>query len=180
MTALLGIISLNTFELFHSNTDALTSLIDNLDAEFVKNYPEGIFAAKFKLPEIANDELAVISYTSGTTGFSKGVMLQHNSLASNVSMRRTTCHLSRAIPLFRFCRLHTPTVAHLNFSSLFQSDAMSPYLQKHHPANRDPGIPGNKAKTDPVGSLVIEKIYKTRILPAISKFPASFLLKVPL
>ena len=48
MTALLGVISLNTFDLFHSNTDALTSLIDNLDAEFVKNYPEGIFAAKFK------------------------------------------------------------------------------------------------------------------------------------
>ena len=38
----------------------------------------------FVIPEITNEKLAVLSYTSGTSGFTKGVMLSHNSLAANI------------------------------------------------------------------------------------------------
>ena len=72
MPALVGIISLNTFDTFHAGSDKFSAVMEILDAEFVKQYPVGLVADKFALPDIGNEELAVISYTSGTTGFSKG------------------------------------------------------------------------------------------------------------
>ena len=181
MTALLGVISLNTFDLFHSNTDALTSLIDNLDAEFVKNYPEGIFAAKFKLPEITNDELAVISYTSGTTGFSKGVMLQHNSLASNVRYAQNNMPLKPGDPIVSFLPLAHSYGCAFEFLFPFSIGCHVTILTKTpSPQIVIQAFQEIRPRLILSVPLVIEKIYKTRILPAISKFPASFLLKIPL
>ena len=54
-----------------------------LDEKFLKAYPE-LRKEDIKFSDISNDKLAVISYTGGTTGFSKGVMISHNSLAANV------------------------------------------------------------------------------------------------
>jgi len=45
---------------------------------------ESLKAEDFNVADISNEKLAVLSYTSGTTGFTKGVMLQHNSLAANI------------------------------------------------------------------------------------------------
>ena len=80
-------------------------MVEILDAEFVKQYPVGLVADKFALPDIGNEELAVISYTSGTTGFSKGVMLQHNSLAANVRYAQQNMPLISGDPIVSFLPL---------------------------------------------------------------------------
>jgi long-chain acyl-CoA synthetase len=54
---------------------------------------------------IPNDQLAVISYTSGTSGFIKGVMLEHNSLAANVRYARTNMPLNAGDKIVSFLPL---------------------------------------------------------------------------
>ncbi len=80
LTAIKGVISLNTYGVLHENLEGFGAKVAEGEAEFNEKYPSGLTADKYSPPDITNDELAVISYTSGTTGFSKGVMISHNSL----------------------------------------------------------------------------------------------------
>ena len=52
--------------------------------KFKQAYPDGYGANDVKYPERSNDEIGSINYTSGTTGFSKGVIMPLNGLAGNV------------------------------------------------------------------------------------------------
>jgi long-chain acyl-CoA synthetase len=180
MTSLLGILSLNSFELFHSNTGRLTSLMENLDAEFVKNYPEGLQPGKFTLPDIPNEELAVISYTSGTTGFSKGVMLQHNSLAANVRYAQNNMPLKPGDSIVSFLPLAHSYGCAFEFLFPFSIGCHITILTKTpSPQIVIQAFQEIRPRLILSVPLVIEKIYKTRILPTISRFPANFLLRIP-
>jgi long-chain acyl-CoA synthetase len=180
MPALIGFISLNTFGLFNGGADKLKSVMDSLDAEFVKQYPLGLVADKFALPHIGNEELAVISYTSGTTGFSKGVMLQHNSLASNVRYAQNNMPLKSGDPIVSFLPLAHSYGCAFEFLFPFSIGCHITILTKTpSPQIVIQAFQEIKPRLILSVPLVIEKIYKTRILPAINKFPASFVLQVP-
>ena len=60
---------------------------------------------EFSLPEVDNSELAVISYTSGTTSNSKGVMLTHNNLAASIRYARNNMPLSSGDSIVSFLPL---------------------------------------------------------------------------
>jgi len=85
MPALEGIINIPDYSLFISRTDSLTYAREHLNEMFGKRYPKA-----FRKEHIHYyidqdpDELALINYTSGTTGFSKGVMLPYRALWSNL------------------------------------------------------------------------------------------------
>jgi long-chain acyl-CoA synthetase len=181
LTAVMGVISLNTFELFHSKTDKLTSLMKNLEVEFVRHYHEGIDSDKFVLPDIGNEELAVISYTSGTTGFSKGVMLPHNSLAANVRYAQNNMPLQPGDPIVSFLPLAHSYGCAFEFLFPFSIGCHITILTKTpSPQIIIQAFQEVKPRLILSVPLVIEKIYKARILPVIKKFPANFLLKIPL
>ena len=55
----------------------------NIDALFKQRYPNDFTREDVKFPEVSNEEVVLISYTSGTSGFSKGVMTTANNLAAN-------------------------------------------------------------------------------------------------
>lgn len=84
MPNLEGIIVLNTFELVVSRSEKLSYAHEHLNALYGKKYPRNFRPHDISYRKDSPEELAVINYTSGTTGFSKGVMLPYRSLTSNV------------------------------------------------------------------------------------------------
>lgn len=90
MPDLEGIIYIPDYSLVVSRTDSLTYAREHLNEIFGKKYPkyfrkEHVHYYKEQSP----DELALINYTSGTTGFSKGVMIPYRALWSNFDFAKT-------------------------------------------------------------------------------------------
>lgn len=84
MPGLEGIINIPDYSLAVSRTDKLTYAREHLNEMFGKKYPKFFrreHVAYYR--EKSGDELALINYTSGTTGFSKGVMIPYRALWSN-------------------------------------------------------------------------------------------------
>ena len=85
MPALEGIVYIPDYSLVISRTDRLTYAREHLNEIFGKKYPKYFRAEHVKYyREQSPDELALINYTSGTTGFSKGVMIPYRALWSNL------------------------------------------------------------------------------------------------
>jgi len=78
------IIELKNFDLVVSRSEKLTYAREHLNEEFGKKYPCRFRAEQVSYRREEPEELAVINYTSGTTGYSKGVMLPYRSIISNI------------------------------------------------------------------------------------------------
>jgi len=89
MPNLEGIIYIPDYSLVISRTDKLTYAREHLNELFGRKYPKAFRAEHVKYYiEQSTEELAVINYTSGTTGFSKGVMLPYRALWSNMDFAK--------------------------------------------------------------------------------------------
>ena len=84
MPNLEGIIELKNFDLVVSRSEKLTYAREHLNEEFGKKYPCRFRAEQVSYRPEEPEELAVINHTSGTTGYSKGVMLPYRSIISNI------------------------------------------------------------------------------------------------
>jgi long-chain acyl-CoA synthetase len=141
---------------------------------------ECVRAESFILPKISNDKLAVISYTSGTTGFAKGVMIPHNSLSANIRYAQRNMPLNPGDRIVSFLPLaHTfgcafeflfPFTLGCHITILTKTPSPQIILQAF-----------GEVKPSLILSvpLVIEKIYKKQVLPKISKPTMQILLKIP-
>jgi Long-chain acyl-CoA synthetases (AMP-forming) len=181
--------SMNNVRAFFSLTDFRVLAHQDQHAakktEEIKSAEKEMFSSllstELNFPEISNDNLGVISYTSGTTGFSKGVMLPLNSLAANMLFGHTNIPLKPGDKIVSFLPLaHAYGCAfeflwpfsvgcHINF--LTKTPAPKLILQAFE------HIKPRLVLTVP---LIIEKIYKKQILPTLNKRPMKMLLSVPL
>ena len=84
MPALEGIINIPDFSLMISRSDRLTYAREHLNLMFGSKYPMVFRQEHVNYHVDTSDELALINYTSGTTGFSKGVMLPYRALWGNI------------------------------------------------------------------------------------------------
>ena len=84
MPALEAIINLPDFSLMLSRSEKVTYAREHLNMLFCSKFPRAFRAEHINYHKDEADELALINYTSGTTGFSKGVMLPYRALWGNV------------------------------------------------------------------------------------------------
>ncbi|MGM9828338.1 MAG: AMP-binding protein [Muribaculaceae bacterium] len=162
------------------DTFRLRKIRGNITRYFKKKYPEGFGPDDIVYPEIDQDTLALINYTSGTTGFSKGVMLTLRSLCGN------TCFGIDS-------KLHYKGSRALSFLPLAHAygcafDMLVPLAVGTHVTllGRAPTpMILMKAMAEVRPSLIIcvplilEKIYKKMIVPAISTTSMRWALAIP-
>ena len=84
MPHLEAIINIPDFSLLISRSETVTYAREHLNMMFGSKYPKAFRQEHVHYYEDSADELALINYTSGTTGFSKGVMLPYRAIWSNV------------------------------------------------------------------------------------------------
>ena len=85
MPELEGIVYLPDFSLLTSRSEQLTYTREHLNELFGMKYPKAFRKEHIQYHEDQEDELALINYTSGTTGFSKGVMLPYRAIMGNIN-----------------------------------------------------------------------------------------------
>jgi long-chain acyl-CoA synthetase len=174
-----GVVSLDDFSLITSVKPEIREAFASNEDKYLKAYPE-LKPEHIKFSDISNDKLAVISYTGGTTGFSKGVMISHNSLAANVRFAQNNMPLSPGDPLVSFLPLaHTYGCA-FEFLFPFTFGCHITILTKT-PSPQIILQAFGEIKPRLVLSvpLVIEKIFKKQLLPVISKPHMKILLAIP-
>jgi long-chain acyl-CoA synthetase len=173
------IISLDDFSLITSGNASMKEVFSGLDKKYREAYPS-LSKEDIKFSDITNDKLAVISYTGGTTGFSKGVMISHNSLAANVRFAQNNMPLQPGDPLVSFLPLaHTYGCA-FEFLFPFTYGCHITILSKTpSPQIIIQAFKEIKPRLVLSVPLVIEKIFKKQLLPVINKLHMKILLAIP-
>lgn len=181
MPHLEGIIELKNFDLVVSRSQRLTYTREHLNEEFGKRYPCRFRADNVSYRREEPEELAVINYTSGTTGYSKGVMLPYRSIISNVVHIHKKVGLKPGdnvvsmLPLGHifglvFDFIYGVTVgAHLWFLTRMPS----PKIIAESFAEIRPRVIA-------CVPLIVEKIFKKNILPKVDNKLGKLLLKLPI
>ena len=181
MPDLEGVFSVDSFNLILSRNKIVED-VDKAIEEYCKNKYKGKFSSDtFSLPKIANDMLAEINYTSGTTGNSKGVMLLHNSLAANIRFALNNMPLVAGDSIVSFLPMAHAYGLAFEFLFPFSLGCHINFLTKT-PTPQIITEAFQKIKPRLILSvpLVIEKIYKKKIMPKIEVNPVKTLLKIPL
>lgn len=84
MPGLYVVVQINNFNFLYSKTEEMSQVRQHLNESFGHRYPNNFGPEDLDYYEDKSDELAVINYTSGTSGFSKGVMVPYRALWSNI------------------------------------------------------------------------------------------------
>lgn len=179
MPGLAVIVQINNFKFLYAQTPELWQVREHLNESFGKKYPNNFEPEDLDYYEDLADELALINYTSGTSGFSKGVMIPYRALVSNVEFARIAePHITAGsevvamLPsahmygmMFEF--LFEMTIgAHVHFLTRLPSPkVIMKALDEIHPCIII-AVP-----------LIIEKIYKSKLKPLIDKNKIFF--KIP-
>jgi long-chain acyl-CoA synthetase len=154
--------------------------LENLDDSLKKKYPDGLTAMSFSLPDVGNENLAVLSYTSGTTGFTKGVMLTHNNLVANVIYANKNMPLDPGDKIVSFLPLAHAYGCAFEFLWPFNLGCHVTFLTKTpSPQIILKAFAEIKPRLVLAVPLIMEKIYKKQILPVINKSSMKMLLKMP-
>ena len=184
MPGLEGIIYIPDYSLVVSRTDKLTYAREHLNEMFGIKYPK-YFRRNHVNYYIDQDpnELAMINYTSGTTGFSKGVMVPYRALWSNADFAENV--LGKKIKAGDSIISILP-MAHMygmafEFIFEFIKGCHIYYLTRiPSPAIVAQAFADVKPCIIIAVPLIIEKIIKKKVLPKVSSAPVKALLKTPL
>lgn len=181
MPDLAAIIQVNTFKLLLSRDERITHAREHLNEMFGKKYPEAFTKDTLNYYEDSADELAVINYTSGTSGFSKGVMIPYRAIYSNIEFAKgvlpnldCTKSVVSMLPSAHMYGLMFEVLYELSVGAHvhFLSRVPSPKIIMQALAEVKPYI----VIAVP---LVIEKIYKSKVKPVLEKEGIRFLMKLP-
>lgn len=176
---LLCAVTLEAFEMVMSREENILRIYRDLNEDFSKAYPE-FRPEHIQFSSIDNEQMAVLSYTSGTTGFSKGVMVPHRSLAANIRYAQHNMPLEPGDPVVSFLPLAHTFGGAFEFLFPFTYGCHITILTKTpSPQILIQAFKEIKPRLILSVPLVIEKVYKKQLIPVISKPHMKALLKVP-
>lgn len=183
MPSLEGIVYIPDYSLVVSRTDKLTYAREHLNELFGKKYPKAFRQQHISYyKEKDPSELALINYTSGTTGFSKGVMLPYRALWSNIDfakgvLGKTIKKGDNTISILPMAHMYG-----MSFEFLFE------FLHGCHvfyltrvpsPAIIAQAFKDVKPAIVIAVPLVIEKIIRKKVFPQIQNTKVKLLMKMP-
>ncbi len=181
MLGLDGVLALHDYSLLTCKNEKLADARAHLNEYFGRRFPERFSADDLKVYTGNSDELALINYTSGSTGFSKGVMLSGRSLWSNVQF---------TIDDLKFLKPGDGIVSMLPMAHMYGLvvELLHPFVKGCHihfltktPSPRVIMDAFAQVRPKLIVSvpLIIEKIIKTKVFPLLDKPLMKILMHVP-
>ena len=182
MPGIRAALSLDSFNcIYCKEGDKVVEALSQLNDLFVKKYPKGFSEGDIRYVSKDNDEIVLMNYTSGTTGFSKGVMLTGNNLAGNVTYAKTLDLLFKGerelcfLPLAHAYSCAFNLLVPMAFGTHVYLLGKLPSPKVLLKAFAD--VKPNLILTVP---LILEKIYKKMIAPQLNKRTVKMALSIPL
>ena len=181
MPGLMGIIRINPFEVAASRGTFKETFLRG-DQLFDAAFPRGFTPDCIQYEQDRLDDLAVLNYTSGTSGFSKGVMIPYRSLLGNLALARVAepqmnenSEVVAMLPSAHMYGLAFEILYELSIGAHihFLTRIPSPKILLNAMAQIRPSI----VIAVP---LIIEKVYKNNIKPHLDKWWFRWLLNTPL
>ena len=174
--------------IYERDGDKCTEYMKNMPAHYREAYPRGFTSDDIKYPEIPNDSICLLNYTSGTTGSSKGVMLTVNNLTGNVTFAMDMLNPKTNEHYFR---KGARTLSFLPLAHAYGCtfDFLSPLACGGHITLLG-RIPSPKILVEAMKQtrpnivcsvpLILEKVYRKSILPMLEQAPMSIAMRIPL
>ena len=174
--------------IYEKEGDKLTHYMKNMMQNYREAYPRGFSIDDIKYADIANDEVCLLNYTSGTTGSSKGVMLTVNNLTGNIIFAKNMLNPDTNDHYFR---KGSRTLSFLPLAHAYGCtfDFLAPLASGGHITllGRIPSpkilIEAMKVTRPTVVCsvpLILEKVYRKSILPMLEQGPMSIAMRIPL
>ena len=174
--------------IYERDGNKLTDYMKNIMTHYREAYPRGFSVNDIHFPEVGNDEVCLLNYTSGTTGSSKGVMLTVNNLTGNVVFAMEMVDPENNDHFFR---KGGRTLSFLPLAHAYGCtfDFLAPLACGAHITLLG-RIPSPKILVEAMKvtrpnivcsvPLILEKVYRKSILPLLEKRPMSIAMRIPL
>jgi long-chain acyl-CoA synthetase len=181
MPGLAVVVQINTFKFLYTSEDAYADVRAHLNESYGKKYPNEVDPEDLDYWEDGPEDLALINYTSGTSGFSKGVMIPYRALYSNIEFAaKDACPMLKA-GMSVVSMLPTAHMYGMMFEFLFE---MTIGMHVHFLTR----VPSPKIIMKAFGDihpdiiiavpLVIEKVYKTKLKPVVDR--TKYYMRIPI
>ena len=174
------VMDVDNLKVLYCADPAIKGIWNNIDNLFAEKYPDGFGPENVVYPTDNWDDLAVINYTSGSTGNPKGVMLTYRNFCATIEfsqVNRPTNEHQRMIsmlPMAHMYGLVTEFIYPLCYGTSIYWLGKTPTPSTLMKAFQQ--VKPYQLITVP---LVMEKIFKSKVKPVVDKQPVKFLCKVP-
>ena len=172
MPGLYVIVQMNTLKYLYARDTDLQDVRDNLVDTFANLFPAGFTREDISYYEDQPEELAMINYTSGTSGFSKGVMIPYRALYANIKFAGETAEPQMTADSEMVSMLPTAHMYGMMFEFLFEMTiGAHVHFLTRVPSPKVILKAFSEIKPDVIIAvpLIIEKVYKSQIKPLVDR-----------
>ena len=177
-----GVFDIVTYEAVSDCGNSVDVKIEDVDRAFLQKYPNGMTPSDVNFNVGAMEDLAVISYTSGTSSSPKGVMLAAKSLSGNVELARKLVPVAVQEPGNTLSILPLAHIFGLAFDFLLLLGCgchIHIFTEKPVPVRLLKALSEVKPFIFLTVPMLIEKIFRAKVIPTLKKPAMKFLTSIP-
>jgi long-chain acyl-CoA synthetase len=172
MPGLAVVVQISTFKFLYVQEKGFGHIREHLNESFGKKYPDNFGPDDLDYYEDSAEELALINYTSGTSGFSKGVMLPYRALYSNMEFARLDAEPQLKAGMNIVAMLPSAHMYGMMFEFMYQmSIGMHVHFLSRIPSPKIIMQAFSEIHPDIIIAvpLIIEKVYRNKVKPIIDR-----------